>query len=142
MGFGPAMFRFFALLVVAAAAAPEDELAKEMTHDLEMNFNKQRPQLVRTSMRGITHIKSLKCICTIHLRAAEINQLGTLNPQKPKVTFFSVWLGGSLTHPPTPTSSWLIFAPGWSGWLSGCLAGWWLVGLDGCWLDGSWRPCS
>ena len=42
------MFRLFALLVVAAAAAPEDQLAKEMTHDLEMNFNKQGPQMMRT----------------------------------------------------------------------------------------------
>ena len=36
------------LLVLASAAAakrkaPEDELAKEMTHDLEMNFNKIAP---------------------------------------------------------------------------------------------------
>ena len=31
------MFRLSALLVVAATAAPEDQLAKEMTHDLEMN---------------------------------------------------------------------------------------------------------
>ena len=30
----------FGLLSVGAAKAPEDELAKEMTHDLEMNFNK------------------------------------------------------------------------------------------------------
>jgi len=30
-------------LQVAAARAPEDELAKEMTHDLEMNFNKIAP---------------------------------------------------------------------------------------------------
>jgi len=33
-----------ALVVVGlASAAPEDELAKEMTHDLEMNFNKIAP---------------------------------------------------------------------------------------------------
>eukprot|EP00427_Karlodinium_veneficum_P024843 CAMPEP_0169119454 /NCGR_PEP_ID=MMETSP1015-20121227/31567_1 /TAXON_ID=342587 /ORGANISM="Karlodinium micrum, Strain CCMP2283" /LENGTH=45 /DNA_ID= /DNA_START= /DNA_END= /DNA_ORIENTATION= len=34
---------FVAVAVLAASAqarAPEDELAKEMTHDLEMNFNK------------------------------------------------------------------------------------------------------
>jgi len=30
-------------LQVVAAKAPEDELAKEMTHDLEMNFNKIAP---------------------------------------------------------------------------------------------------
>jgi hypothetical protein len=37
---------FLGLVAVAAAAslrAPEDELAKEMTHDLEMNFNKIAP---------------------------------------------------------------------------------------------------
>eukprot|EP00448_Togula_jolla_P015835 CAMPEP_0170593312 /NCGR_PEP_ID=MMETSP0224-20130122/13380_1 /TAXON_ID=285029 /ORGANISM="Togula jolla, Strain CCCM 725" /LENGTH=72 /DNA_ID=CAMNT_0010917255 /DNA_START=48 /DNA_END=263 /DNA_ORIENTATION=- len=37
---------FVALSVLAASArvgAPEDELAKEMTHDLEMNFNKIAP---------------------------------------------------------------------------------------------------
>ena len=35
----------FAMLLLAAGAtaAPEDELAKEMTHDLEMNFNKIAP---------------------------------------------------------------------------------------------------
>merc|ERR1719236_256308 len=35
----------FALAVCLCAAikAPEDELAKEMTHDLEMNFNKIAP---------------------------------------------------------------------------------------------------
>jgi len=32
-----------AFLQIAAARAPEDELAKEMTHDLEMNFNKIAP---------------------------------------------------------------------------------------------------
>ena len=31
------------LLPAALAKAPEDELAKEMTHDLEMNFNKIAP---------------------------------------------------------------------------------------------------
>merc|ERR1740127_409090 len=30
-------------LQVAASKAPEDDLAKEMTHDLEMNFNKIAP---------------------------------------------------------------------------------------------------
>merc|ERR1740117_1520071 len=34
-------FHFF--LQVASKKAPEDELAKEMTHDLEMNFNKIAP---------------------------------------------------------------------------------------------------
>eukprot|EP00448_Togula_jolla_P005545 CAMPEP_0170596360 /NCGR_PEP_ID=MMETSP0224-20130122/15072_1 /TAXON_ID=285029 /ORGANISM="Togula jolla, Strain CCCM 725" /LENGTH=47 /DNA_ID= /DNA_START= /DNA_END= /DNA_ORIENTATION= len=29
--------------VASGARAPEDELAKEMTHDLEMNFNKIAP---------------------------------------------------------------------------------------------------
>ena len=32
-----------AALVATAIAAPEDQLAKEMTHDLEMNFNKFAP---------------------------------------------------------------------------------------------------
>merc|ERR1740130_872530 len=32
-----------AFLQVASKRAPEDELAKEMTHDLEMNFNKIAP---------------------------------------------------------------------------------------------------
>merc|ERR1719387_2150424 len=31
------------LLQVSARRAPEDDLAKEMTHDLEMNFNKIAP---------------------------------------------------------------------------------------------------
>ena len=40
------------LLLVASVhgwqqRAPEDELAKEMTHDLEMNFNKIAPSLDR-----------------------------------------------------------------------------------------------
>jgi septal ring factor EnvC (AmiA/AmiB activator) len=33
----------FSFLQLSAAKAPEDELAKEMTHDLEMNFNKIAP---------------------------------------------------------------------------------------------------
>mmetsp|Transcript_5361 Transcript_5361/g.9539 ORF Transcript_5361/g.9539 Transcript_5361/m.9539 type:complete len:143 (+) Transcript_5361:76-504(+) len=45
------MSRFVPLLLLAlftpsvsvAVAAPEDDLAKEMTHDLEMNFNKIAP---------------------------------------------------------------------------------------------------
>merc|ERR1719221_795198 len=32
-----------AFLQIASKKAPEDELAKEMTHDLEMNFNKIAP---------------------------------------------------------------------------------------------------
>merc|ERR1719409_2192042 len=32
-----------ALIQVSSKQAPEDELAKEMTHDLEMNFNKIAP---------------------------------------------------------------------------------------------------
>merc|ERR1719213_553300 len=38
-------FALLTLIVVVpgVAAAPEDELAKEMTHDLEMNFNKIAP---------------------------------------------------------------------------------------------------
>ena len=31
------------VLVASGSTAPEDELAKEMTHDLEMNFNKIAP---------------------------------------------------------------------------------------------------
>merc|ERR1740133_68494 len=33
----------FSFLQIASNKAPEDELAKEMTHDLEMNFNKIAP---------------------------------------------------------------------------------------------------
>ena len=32
-----------AVLIARASLAPEDQLAKEMTHDLEVNFNKIAP---------------------------------------------------------------------------------------------------
>merc|ERR1719263_250195 len=37
---------------LAADPAPEDALAKEMTHDLEMNFNKTRRSARRTRRRS------------------------------------------------------------------------------------------
>merc|ERR1719213_932469 len=72
-------------LLVAAAAershrganAPEDELAKEMTHDLEMNFNKIAP-FGKEDTAKVAEIKRAVFRALTRLRAATIKEFDTI----------------------------------------------------------------